>query len=126
MENLNDFNPRNRYPVPHALTYEAFCIHMPLQPVEKLIRPDVKPSLRPSYIGITKLFDAPFIDAMRWSSTSEIHSPSLQYIEGGPMIIFVEDHVGSATIQAVNINGLVRASIICNDHPDFLGFVSTL
>ncbi|PPQ79870.1 hypothetical protein CVT25_002926 [Psilocybe cyanescens] len=121
LENINDFDPRNRHPVPHALTYEAFCIHMPLEPVEKLIHPKIEPSQRPTYIGITRLMAAPFVDALRWRSDSEIHSPSLQDIEGVAMAIFVEDHIGWSSIQIVNIDGLLRASIVCNDHPEFEG-----
>ncbi|KAF8913227.1 hypothetical protein CPB84DRAFT_1760709 [Gymnopilus junonius] len=104
----------------HPLVYEAFCIHMPLDAVEALIRPDLVP-VNDEYLRTARSMSLPFVQVFTHQTADEIHSPTIFEDEGRPCMAFAEDKSGKSVLRIVALDNRFGSTLDCLDHPGHLG-----
>ncbi|KDR85570.1 hypothetical protein GALMADRAFT_234511 [Galerina marginata CBS 339.88] len=119
-QNINDFYHGTPVDIHHPLLYEACSVHMPLEPVEILIRPDLRPKTG-EYTGVARDLDPPFVDVLRYETESEIHSPTLFMNGAGPCMAFVEDKSGRSVVQIIELATRARVMLNCADVTEYAG-----
>lgn len=82
---ISDYGHRTPIDYAHPLLYEACCVHMDLENIERAIWPTMHPwANRDKYLGMARSLPQPFCDILRYESPAEIHSPSLFLINDEP------------------------------------------
>lgn len=113
---INNLHHRCHFDTYHPLIYEACCVHMPLDAVEALIRPELVPLRNGTYITTARSMAKPFVEVLTYQTEAEIHSPTIFEDEERPCIAFAEDGNGESVVQIITLDNRFGTTLRCKDH----------
>ncbi|CAA7268055.1 unnamed protein product [Cyclocybe aegerita] len=116
---VSDYGHTTPIDTHHPLIYDACCIHMRLDAVEELIRPDLNPhGAKENYLAAAYTLEAPFRDVFRHELPAEIHSASLFSVDNQPHMGFA---VRNQSVALVELNTGRKVTFCFEDVPGFEG-----
>jgi len=124
---ISDYSHKTPIDFNHPLLYEACCVHMDLENIERAIWPTMHPwASREKYLGMARSLPKPFCDILRYQTVAEIHHPSLFLVDDEPCFGFV---LGNQSIRITRLwTEAAHPSVTMqfHDYPGYEGLVSGL